>query len=523
MNITINDYASGVYIALQLSPVFDFFPFSPCTINPLEVSGYLLSTAISNCLSIMMNINQDGYGRRMVVVQEILQHLGLNVSTFSSVIRSYSVNDFRILKPSEVTPLAYVENCPFHFNNFIYKVSLESPALPANFPGRQIGTSKPPLGGAADLVIRLSNPHAEGLNNTNRVENEVASLYLARDSLQKSGVAPVVPVVYAWSPSRFHDTPNEEGFGWIVTEFKKGSDLDAQFPELSLEEKTSVIKQIADVLSAIQRAQIPASAPDFGALTFVNGQIVSGQMPLVKGGPWKTYSSLWVAKLRAQLVDSEQSPLLQGWKIGGIRERLEMFLTDGVNRFLEGADVTQKVLVHGDLSTFTTPLCEKTKTIIAFLTADHIEAMNNILYDRTTQLITGVLDFDWSSITHPADEFLTGLWDIGGGFHENNEFMQDSILSGNFDIAPLGLSNEDLQKWELARIWNKSLAERKAIRPSKIKGLREIEELGRLESMLCPFHLSNEVMLQRTTEEVQVVKKAESEENIRKWLDVHGF
>lgn len=426
-----------------------------------------------------MNINQEGYDRRLAVVQGILHQFGLT--------------------STEVTPLAYVEHCPFHFNNFIYKVVFGSPVFPTAFSKGQPGTSKPPPEGISALVIRLSNPLAEGLNNANRVENEVAALCLARQSLQKFGVSPVVPAVYAWSPSRFQDVPHEEGFGWIMTEFKTGSDLDVQFPNLSLEERVSVIEQMADIFGAIQRTQIPEDAADFGALTFVDGKIVSGQMPLLKGGPWGTYSALWVAKLQAQLDDADNSPLLKGWRNGNIRDRLDRFLADGVDKLLEEVDVTQRVLVHGDLT------------------------MNNLLYDHTTQLVTALLDFDWSSVTCPADEFLTGLWDIGGGIHQKNEFMQESILTGNFNSASPGLSGEDVRKWEDARIWNKALAERKITRPCDIRGVRGIQELRTLEEMLCPFHLSNEVMLKRATEDVQIKKKAETGEDIKKWLDDHEF
>lgn len=427
------------------------------------------------------------------------------------------------MKSTEVTPLAYVEHCPFHFNNFIYKVVLDSPVLPSSLPEDQPGTSKPPPEGVSALVIRLSNPRAEGLNNANRVENEVASLYLARQSLQKSGVSPVVPAVYAWSPSKFDDFPSEEGFGWIMTEFKTGSDLDALFPTLSLEERVSVIEQIADVFGAIQRAEIPGSAADFGALTFVDRKIVSGQMPLLKGGPWATYSALWVAKLQAQLEDSENSPLIEGWRTGNIRDRLDRFLANGVDNILRQVDVTQRVLVHGDLSKYSPSLRQKYPRTFLSPLLIMTKAMNNVLYDSTTKRVTAILDFDWSSVTHPADEFLAGLWDVGGGFHEENEFMQDSILTGNFDNAPPDLSEEDVQKWEVAKIWNKALAERKTTRPCDIRGVRGIQELRNLENMLCPFHLSNEVMLKRTTEEVQAKNKAENGEDIKKWLDAHGY
>lgn len=73
------------------------------------------------------------------------------------------------------------------------------------------------------LVVRLSNTHAEGLNNANRVENEVASQYLVRQSLEKDNHPLVVPAVYAWGPCRFEDQPDEAGFGWSILEFKQGS------------------------------------------------------------------------------------------------------------------------------------------------------------------------------------------------------------------------------------------------------------------------------------------------------------
>lgn len=82
--------------------------------------------------------------------------------------------------------------------------------------------------------------------------------------------------------------------------------------------------------------------------------------------------------------------------------------------------------------------------------------MNTMLYNKTKQLITAVLNFDWSTVTHPADEFLISLWDIGGGIREETEFMQESILTGNFDSALPNMSEEDAQKWEVAKVWNKA-------------------------------------------------------------------
>jgi hypothetical protein len=219
--------------------------------------------------------------------------------------------------------------------------------------GEQPGTFPLPEDGTSVLVIRLSNPRAEGLNNANRVENEVASQYLVRKSLEKDNRPLVVPAVYTWGPCRFEEQPDETGFGWSILEFKQGSELDTLFPTLSIEEKSLVIEQIADSFLSIQRTQLLDSVTHFGALTFDrSGQIVIGQMPLLFGGPWDTSSSLWTAKLKAQLSDSDKSPLLRGWKDDGIRERLESFLTNGVSQVLGSEDIIERVLIHGDLSKY---------------------------------------------------------------------------------------------------------------------------------------------------------------------------
>lgn len=250
--------------------------------------------------------------------------------------------------------------CPFHFNNFIYKANLSIPATreSSKLSGEQPGTFPLPQDGTSVLVVRLSNPRAEGLNNANRVENEVASQYLVRQSLESDSRPLVVPAVYAWGPSRFEEQPDETGFGWSILEYKQGSELDTIFPSFSLEEKRSVIEQIVDSFSSIQKTRLPDSVTQFGALTFdESGQIVIGEMPLLIGGPWETYSSLWTAKLKAQLLDSDKSPLLLGWKNDSIRERLESFLANGgVSRVLGSEDIAERVLIHGDLSTSALPI-----------------------------------------------------------------------------------------------------------------------------------------------------------------------
>lgn len=177
--------------------------------------------------------------------------------------------------------------------------------------------------------------------------------YLARKSLEAAGLAPVVPAVYAWSPCRYLEVPNENGFGWFVSEFKDGEDLDSHFSSLSIANKREVIGQIADLFAAIQRAQIPEGVTGFGALTFdAHGNLVSGEMPLLTGGPWQSYAEAWKQRLQSELQNAEKSQLLRGWEDEGVRKELDQFLESrGVEKLLTGVDINQRTLVHGDFST----------------------------------------------------------------------------------------------------------------------------------------------------------------------------
>ncbi|KAI0139367.1 hypothetical protein F4776DRAFT_662326 [Hypoxylon sp. NC0597] len=361
-----------------------------------------------------MNANQEGFHRRLDALQKILQQYNL--------------------KSTQVTPIAYVGHYPFHFNNFVYKIDLESLAVLAAFSSQQLMR----FGASCERCVNDRLPS-------------------------------VVPAVYAWAPCRYPYIPGEAGFGWTMTEFKIGSDLDAEFPSLALDDATSATQQLARIFAAIRGAEIPGTVIKFGALTLDDqGVIASGQPPLLKAE-------------------------------GCVRERIDKYLASGgVENVLKDIDINNRALVHGDLT------------------------LNNVLYDSTTKRITAVLDFDWSAITHLCDEFLTGLWDIGGGIHERNEKFLPMLLSGDFSTQSDGLSVDEVRKWEVAKAWNKAITRAGAIRPSNIAGVDQVQALKDLEHSLCPFELANEVMLKRTSDEKKLSKRKETEVGILKWLDTYG-
>jgi hypothetical protein len=101
----------------------------------------------------------------------------------------------------------------------------------------------------SSVIVRLSNPRAIGLNNTNRVENEVAAMHLARKAVARLGpeYIGVVPAVYAWKLSSGPNLVNETGFGWIVMEYLTGSPLNAQFKSFDMTQKKFTLKEIAAI------------------------------------------------------------------------------------------------------------------------------------------------------------------------------------------------------------------------------------------------------------------------------------
>src|SRR4051812_5929580 len=111
-----------------------------------------------------------------------------------------------------------------------------------------------------------------------------------------------------------------------------------------------------------------------------------------------------------------------------------------------------------------------------------------MLFDTATKRVTAVLDFDFSWVTHPAHEFITGLWDMGGGMQLGDEKLQAAVLSGRFgDLDDGEAPSSDVgTTWEVARAWDNALATRDAIRPSSIQGIHQVQKLMKLEDALCP-------------------------------------
>ena len=241
-----------------------------------------------------------------------------------------------------IKPVAYEENYPFPYNNFVYavKISLDGPVT-HNQAQRQPGTHTIPPGLDA-FIIRLPNP-ISGYNDKIRVQNEVAALSIARDALQAK-FPDFVPRVYGWGSAR-------HGHGWILQEHMAGKPLLDDFHQMSDKDKAFMLRQMADVLTILQQYQLPATIRDFGGLDFgPSGEYVSAPLSILDAGPSTTYAGLVKATIQSKLAKADTDPQVQGWRANGVRARLDKFIAEGFPVAMENMGTFPKVLVHADFS-----------------------------------------------------------------------------------------------------------------------------------------------------------------------------
>ena len=84
------------------------------------------------------------------------------------------------------------------------------------------------------------------------------------------------------------------------------------------------------------------------------GEIVSGQETFqgLPGGPWREYDQVWRHQIICQLNSADSNPLMQGWHLNGIRQRINRFVDRRLQDVLvsSGVDTSQRGFVHLDFS-----------------------------------------------------------------------------------------------------------------------------------------------------------------------------
>lgn len=215
---------------------------------------------------------------------------------------------------------------------------------------------------------------------------------------------PVVPRVFAWGAAE------GENAGWILQEFMPGVALAEPFEAMPLEEKRPILAQMAGMLKLLQDFPLPESVKGWGGVMFDGeGKVVSGPMVSVWAGPWGSLEEEYRERIAVALGKAERSSVIKGWRENGVRERIDAFVDRGLDGlFRDVVSKVERTIVHADFSK-----CSCGQMGIPELIRSDVAA-DNLLYNPATGRITALLDYDFSSIQHPAYEYFRSFATNGG-------------------------------------------------------------------------------------------------------------
>ncbi|KAJ8123469.1 hypothetical protein ONZ43_g592 [Nemania bipapillata] len=197
--------------------------------------------------------NHANYQGRLAFIQQLLvDQLGLSAKD---------------LERAKVIPIQYDPDCPFKYNNFVYRIELPFTVASDvnNVDGDKGRRLKQPgcVPIPSDMqifILRLSNPDAEGMNAATRIENEVAIINLSSSAL--GHLEPnVVPRVFGWESAKSSQ-------GWILQELMPGVPVDETFGSMDLGKKRRILAQMVTLLKALQRFPLPESLTAWGGAAF---------------------------------------------------------------------------------------------------------------------------------------------------------------------------------------------------------------------------------------------------------------
>ncbi|KAI1747935.1 hypothetical protein F4782DRAFT_390828 [Xylaria castorea] len=410
---------------------------------------------------------------------------------------------FNLENDAEVEPISYDPECPFKYNNFVYRVTLPvaiTSKHTAQEEGRQPGCDPIP-DGTRHFIMRLTNPDAEGMSPKTRVENEVALISLAADAL-KHFQPPVVPSVYAWGSAAAKSSQ-----GWIIQQLMPGEPVENSFESMDLQQKRAILSQMAKLLKGLQDYQLPDTITGFGGVTFdEKGCIASTAMTSVGVGPWPTYEASFKGRLEVALQRADANPYIQGWHSNGVRDRLKAFIKDGVPSQFEALKTAhEKSIIHADFVT------------------------TNLLFDPSTQRITGLIDYDFACVLHPSYEFLRSLGDAGGQFRgwssdeaSEEELLRKAKLYGF--PSPLPVTTEGGKvNWEVAKAWEDEMEKLNVKRPATIEDIDKAADVDTILRTILPWRVSNSDILRMQSEKVIMKCKEENEVQLVQLLERLGF
>ncbi|EEQ28075.1 conserved hypothetical protein [Microsporum canis CBS 113480] len=363
---------------------------------------------------------------------------------------------------AKVVPIQYDAECPFKYNNFVYRISLASPIASNQDGPTQPGCVAIPKD-TKELILRLTNPDAEGMSLQTRVENEVANIYLASAAL--SDITPhVVPSVYAWGSAA-----GEPSQGWIFQELMPGTPLDEAFGAMDITQKQQIFTQMAKMLKALHDYKLPDSITGFGGLTLDDaGHIISSVMPSVGAGPWPSYEASFKAMFESLSSKDEKS------------------------------------ILHCDFTTNNILFDASSGRITALIDYDF-----SCVLHRSYEFLR--------SLDNAGGQFC--------GWSGDDDSEQMALRGAKLHgfPSPLPQSTKDGVQWEVAKAWECELEKLGVERPRTIDGIDKVADVDAVLRGILPWRLSNSDIVRLQSEEVKLGHREKCEKELRNMLVRLGF
>jgi hypothetical protein len=164
-----------------------------------------------------------------------------------------------------------------------------------------------------------------------------------------------------------------------------------------------------------------------------------------------------------------------------------------------------------------------------FRGTDHSSATANALFNAETLKLTALLDFDFSYVSHPADDYFRTLGTMFGQFPTGpvallspaDQTLRKAMLDG-FPAADVPVMKDPVED-RIARFWDAELERLDVLRPRKIANIAQLSELHWLADNIAPFVLCLPGMIKRIGPEAAENKRKDAETRLLQWLETKGF
>ncbi|KAK7035855.1 hypothetical protein R3P38DRAFT_3484010 [Favolaschia claudopus] len=283
------------------------------------------------------------------------------------------------------------------YNNKVYLLKLSPNSTPAHRL-LQSGCLPLPSPTPSTLIFRTVRKRSQ-TPAARKVSNAIATMQLVRDNTD-------IPI----APAYAYDVNGDEP--WMVEGVLPGTPMDEAWQHADTDTRVRMLEALVDVLAKLKG--IPPPQPGFGGLTYdADGKMVLGPTSLAYDeGPFATAKEYYKAWIRGQWQDAKANPRSDGWKIDGIDQRIEKFFSEGLDTALVCLAECKPIFIHADFG------------------------MLNVLVSPTApEVITGLLDFEWSHFGPESDEYFLsspGPGYIYGGPHdlkpESKAYARTQIL-----------------------------------------------------------------------------------------------